>query len=73
MSLALVVVIAAVSTKVLSRVLQSLQHYDSSVRVLALLSVCFMFMGLTNALGVSNELGCFIAGVTTTASLHTRA
>eukprot|EP00041_Stephanoeca_diplocostata_P033660 m.1118132 g.1118132 ORF g.1118132 m.1118132 type:complete len:865 (+) comp24382_c1_seq3:350-2944(+) len=72
LSLALVVVVAAMSTKLLSRVLHSLQHYDSSVRVLALLSVCFVFMGMTNALGVSNELGCFIAGVTTTASLHTR-
>ena len=32
-------------------------RYDSSVQILALLSICFVFMALTHLLGVSNELG----------------
>jgi Kef-type K+ transport system membrane component KefB len=45
---------------------------DSSVRILGLLTICFTFMALTNSLGVSNELGCFIGGVTISATISAR-
>jgi Kef-type K+ transport system membrane component KefB len=72
MSIGLVVAIAAATTKPLGRLLTLIHGYDSSVRILALLTICFAFMALTNTLGVSNELGCFIGGVTISATLSTR-
>lgn len=51
-SLGLVVVIAAASTKLLSRVLSNLHLYDSSVRILCLLTICFIFMRMTHTLGI---------------------
>lgn len=72
MSIAFVVLFAAFTSKLLGRLLSIMHGYDSSVRMLALLTVCFAFMALTNSLGVSNELGCFIGGVTISATMSTR-
>eukprot|EP00038_Savillea_parva_P029296 m.70162 g.70162 ORF g.70162 m.70162 type:complete len:850 (+) comp8628_c0_seq1:102-2651(+) len=71
-SIGLVVLFAALTSKLLGRLLVIIHGYDSSVRILALLTICFAFMALTNSLGVSNELGCFIGGVTISATLSTR-
>eukprot|EP00040_Diaphanoeca_grandis_P035486 m.223331 g.223331 ORF g.223331 m.223331 type:complete len:797 (-) comp33399_c0_seq1:132-2522(-) len=71
-SMFFVVVVAALSTKILKLLLVALPKFDSSVQILALLSICFVFMALTHILGISNELGCFIAGVTISATLSVR-
>lgn len=72
LSIVFVVVVAMLSTKMLKLLLLALPRFDSSVQLLALLSICFVFMALTHLLGVSNELGCFVAGVTISATLNGR-
>ena len=63
-SLLLVGVFAVVITKYfLAKMVQELASKDMSVRMLGLLAACFAVMSLTDIMGVSNELGCFVAGL----------
>lgn len=63
-SLALVALVATVATKYgLGRLVYEINSRDAGVTVLGLLSICFAMMKFTEMLGVSSELGCFVAGM----------
>lgn len=68
-SLLLVVIFATLASKyVLPRLILEINGREGSVKMLGLLAICFTVMSLTDILGVSNELGCFVAGVMISAS-----
>jgi Kef-type K+ transport system membrane component KefB len=73
-SLFIVVVVAALTARyLLPRLLNDIGSKDDSVKMLGLLAICFAVMSLTDLLGVSNELGCFVAGIMISASAGSSA